>query len=241
MFRIALCDDNEEYLEKIVNKIIDYEKRKGKHFEIHKFTDSDVLMENIELSNLFDVYFLDIEMPNYTGIDLAEKIRQESETAMIVFITAYDSFAVKACGVNVVRYLMKEYLEEQLDDILNELLLRLEKVADNKVYVIVNQRKYVKLLQRNIIYVYKYQKNAIFVMLNGKEESERLSLLKVFEKMHNEDMIWLDRGIILNIRHVCRITDQKIVMEGGYEIVTSIDHIKSLKRQLINYWEKQLC
>lgn len=241
MYRIALCDDNEEHLEKIETRIRDYEKRNGNLFEVYKFVDSDILMDKIEAHNLFDAYFLDIEMPCYTGINLAEKIKQESDDAMIVFITAYDSFAVEACGINVVRYLLKEYIDEQMESILDELSERMRKVTDDKIYVIANQRRYVKLQQKNIIYVYKYQKNAIFVMRNGKEERDRRSLQETFEKMNNEDMIWLDRGIILNIRHICQVTGQKIIMEGGYVIVTSVEHIKELKRILINYWEKQLC
>lgn len=240
MYRIAVCDDNECYLKKIEDRIKDYEKRNEKYFDVYKFIDSDILMEKVEASNLFDVYFLDIEMPCYTGIDLAERIKQVSDTAMIVFITAYDSFAVNACGLNVVKYLMKEHIDEQIDDVLDEILEKLRRTSDDKVYVIVNQRRYIKLQQRDIIYVYKYQKNTVFVLRNGKEERERLSLQKAYEKMNNEDMIWLDRGIILNIRHICQITEQKIIMEGGYEIVTSLDHIKELKKILSDYWEKQL-
>ena len=240
MYRIAVCDDNECYLKKIEDRIKDYEKRNEKYFDVYKFIDSDILMEKVEASNLFDVYFLDIGMPCYTGIDLAERIKQVSDTAMIVFITAYDSFAVNACGLNVVKYLMKEHIDEQIDDVLDEILEELRRTSDDKVYVIVNQRRYIKLQQRDIIYVYKYQKNTVFVLRNGKEERERLSLQKAYEKMNNEDMIWLDRGIILNIRHICQITEQKIIMEGGYEIVTSLDHIKELKKILSDYWEKQL-
>ena len=240
MYRIAVCDDNECYLKKIEDRIKDYEKRNEKYFDVYKFIDSDILMEKVEASNLFDVYFLDIGMPCYTGIDLAERIKQVSDTAMIVFITAYDSFAVNACGLNVVKYLMKEHIDEQIDDVLDEILEELRRTSDDKVYVIVNQRRYIKLQQRDIINVYKYQKNTVFVLRNGKEERERLSLQKAYEKMNNEDMIWLDRGIILNIRHICQITEQKIIMEGGYEIVTSLDHIKELKKILSDYWEKQL-
>lgn len=240
MYRIAVCDDNECYLEKIEDRIKDYEKRNEKHFDVYKFIDSDILMEKIEAFNLFDVYFLDIEMPCYTGIDLAEKIKKVSDTAMIVFITAYDSFAVKACGFNVVKYLMKEHIDEQMDDILDEILERLRAISDDKMYVILNQRRYIRLQQRDIIYAYKYQKNTVFVLRNGQEERERLSLQKAYEKMDNEDMIWLDRGIILNIRYICQVTEQKIIMEGGYEIVTSVDHVKELKKILSDYWEKRL-
>lgn len=62
-----------------------------------------------ELSAFLDVdtVFLDIEMPGINGIELAEAIQSINENIQVVFITAFDEFAIKAFELNAVDYLLK--------------------------------------------------------------------------------------------------------------------------------------
>lgn len=61
-----------------------------------------------------DVVFLDIEMPGMTGIETAEKLHAVLPDAHIVFVTAYDEYAVKAFELNAVDYLLKPLQSERL-------------------------------------------------------------------------------------------------------------------------------
>ena len=51
-----------------------------------------------------DVLFLDIQMPGYTGFDLLNEIHF---TPIVVFVTAYDEYALKAFEVNALDYMLK--------------------------------------------------------------------------------------------------------------------------------------
>ena len=239
-YKIVLCDDNQQYLEILSNKLESYGEKKGIDFIIHKFNDSTLLMEWTEEKKLFDAYFLDIEMPCYTGIELAKKIREYSNVALIIFVTAYESFAVEACGLNVIQYLLKNQVLSRIEELMDELVFRLSYIQDNKIYVITNQRRYIKFQQKDIIYIYKHQKNACFVMMDKREEKERISLQDVFNKLNNQEMLWLDRGVILNLNHVWSVSGTSIKMSGGYEITTNETHITELKKALDVYWENLL-
>jgi DNA-binding LytR/AlgR family response regulator len=61
-----------------------------------------------------DVVFLDIEMPEAHGIELAEAIIENLETE-IIFITAYNKYAVEAFEVNAVDYILKPVCENRLN------------------------------------------------------------------------------------------------------------------------------
>lgn len=239
-YKIALCDDNQQYLEILSDKLENYGKKRGIDFIVHKFSDSTLLMEWTEEKKLFDAYFLDIEMPCYTGIELAKKIREYSNVSLIIFVTAYESFAVEACGLNVIQYLLKNQVLSRIEKLMDELVFRLSYIQDNKIYVITNQRRYIKFQQKDIIYIYKHQKNACFVIMDKREEKERISLQDVFNKLNNQEMLWLDRGVILNLNHVWSVSGTNIKMSGGYEITTNEAHITELKKALDVYWENLL-
>jgi len=58
-----------------------------------------------------DLVFLDIQMPRLTGIELVEVLTEKPE---IIFITAYDQFAIRAFELNAVDYLMKPFEKRRL-------------------------------------------------------------------------------------------------------------------------------
>ncbi len=68
-----------------------------------------------------DLLFLDIQMPEKTGFDLLQELEK---TPKVIFVTAYDEFALKAFEVNALDYLMKpvdpERLKETLQKVINE-------------------------------------------------------------------------------------------------------------------------
>ncbi|MDK2599870.1 response regulator [Bacillus stercoris] len=62
-----------------------------------------------------DAVFLDIEMPGVNGIELAEAIQSMNENIQVVFITAYNEFAIKAFELNAIDYLLKPVVYKRLE------------------------------------------------------------------------------------------------------------------------------
>src|SRR5262249_10284188 len=60
-----------------------------------------------------DVVFLDVQMPGLDGFDVVEAIQPSGHSA-IVFVTAYDRYAVRAFEVHAVDYLLKPFEPERL-------------------------------------------------------------------------------------------------------------------------------
>ena len=61
-----------------------------------------------------DIAFLDIKMPELDGMSLANQLQKNPNSPFIVFITAYDEFAVKAFENNAIDYLLKPISESRL-------------------------------------------------------------------------------------------------------------------------------
>ncbi|MTI69615.1 MAG: response regulator transcription factor [Firmicutes bacterium] len=105
-------------------------------YQLEDFSNIDIVdmakngLEAIEMNNKYkpDIIFLDIQMPKINGIDVAEKILISAHTPLIVFVTAYDDFAIKAFEVNAIDYLLKPVLKDRLTQALN----KVEKVLGNE-------------------------------------------------------------------------------------------------------------
>ncbi|MBC7342690.1 MAG: response regulator transcription factor [Clostridia bacterium] len=62
----------------------------------------------------YSVIFLDVEMPGMNGIELARILQQHARQPYVIFITAYEEYAVQAFEVNAVDYLLKPFDEKRL-------------------------------------------------------------------------------------------------------------------------------
>jgi two-component system LytT family response regulator len=103
-----------------------------------------------------DVLFLDIQMPGMTGFELISEI-QSDVMPMVIFVTAYDSFAVDAFKVHAVDYLLKPIEKVRLQD-------AVAKCLENEAVRVANEEKQ-RLLE-------------MVVSLSGKSEAAICSLLE---------------------------------------------------------------
>lgn len=79
-----------------------------------------------------DVVFLDIRMPELDGIALAEKLQKMPQSPLVVFVTAYDEYAVKAFEQCAVDYLLKPLSEPRLIATCEKLKSRLSEIQSAK-------------------------------------------------------------------------------------------------------------
>ncbi|MBK5211559.1 MAG: response regulator transcription factor [Coriobacteriia bacterium] len=68
-----------------------------------------------------DVIFLDINMPGFSGIQLAEVLKSHPNPPAIIFVTAYSNFALQAFEVNAIDYLIKPVDTERLNTALDKI------------------------------------------------------------------------------------------------------------------------
>ncbi|MFD0960939.1 response regulator [Paenibacillus chungangensis] len=87
-----------------------------------------------------DVLFLDIEMPGMNGIELAEEIRSEYPGLPIIFITAYDQYAVAAFEQEAIDYLLKPLELPRLEKTVARVRRELDKRAEQSAIEAMPQR-----------------------------------------------------------------------------------------------------
>ena len=78
-----------------------------------------------------DLMFLDIQMPGMTGFDVVEQLQQDN-MPLIVFVTAYDEYAVNAFDIHAVDYLLKPIEVERLQQAVNKVRERLDHGRDDQ-------------------------------------------------------------------------------------------------------------
>src|SRR5699024_2444745 len=118
--RIMIAED--EYLAK--EELI-YMLEKEKDIELCPSAETGEELIDLYFEHKPDVLMLDIEMPGMTGIDAARQIIKATKTPpYIVFITAYDTYAVEAFDVEAIDYLLKPFDQVRFQQMLERLRSR---------------------------------------------------------------------------------------------------------------------
>jgi len=107
--RVILIDDEQpalDYLEYHLNRISDF-KVFGKYTDPYE---GKHLIENEQV----DLVFLYIQIPNLDGIELAEQLLEKKPKLPIIFVTAYEKYAVKAFEINTIDYILKAISSSRL-------------------------------------------------------------------------------------------------------------------------------
>ena len=116
MFKIAICEDEEEILKDTGRKCIEY-LGKG-NVKVSLFSKGSSLLNAKEQ---FDLVLLDIELSDMSGINVMNEFELRRPYTYIAFLTAYDSYAKEAYGRNVLGFLSKPLKKSDLQRIIEKI------------------------------------------------------------------------------------------------------------------------
>ena len=128
MIKVAIADDELENIHHIEDVLKVYSEKRGVEFRTYAYENSSLLKQDIENGHEFDIFFLDVEMPEKTGLEVAYTIRKYFFESFIIFITNHSEYASDGYEISAFRYLLKDQVEEKLPHTLDNIIPDLERI-----------------------------------------------------------------------------------------------------------------
>ncbi|PLS02009.1 LytR/AlgR family response regulator transcription factor [Neobacillus cucumis] len=246
MLKAFIVDD-----EPLARDELSYLLKRSKQVEIAGEADSvEAAMEGLRTLEI-DVIFLDIQLEEESGIEIASKLNQLDYPPLIVFATAFDEYALKAFELNAVDYLLKPIDEKRIQNTIDKLY----KLAGNqeqnislsaKQQTFQNERseklavsideKIVLLNIADILYV--GTQDGKTVVATDKQKLWVNEPLVTFErKLLNGAIIRVHRAYLVNIDAILEIepwfnSTYNLIMKSGEKVPVSRTYTKELKQLL---------
>lgn len=122
--RIAICDDEQFFIDHFTKIIRDYFKYHSMTCEIIQYTNGYSLIEDFKTDKInVDVIVLDIEMPEYSGIQAIKDIRKINHEIPVMFISSIETCGDVAVEYGICKYVYKSAGEEKIYRAFDSLLL----------------------------------------------------------------------------------------------------------------------
>lgn len=243
MFKAFIVDD-----EPLARDELAFLLKRSKQVEIAGEGDSiESSLSQIQKLQI-DVIFLDIQLANESGLDLAEKIMDLDPRPEIVFATAYDEYALKAFELQAIDYIMKPFDEirvlqtvEKLEKVLkgkenrdsSSLDKRLPSSKRNDKLAVTIDERIVLIPVHEIVYIGTIEGRTVIV--TDKQRYQVNEPLITYErKLHQRSIVRVHRGYLVNLDKIVEIqpwfhSTYNLIMKDGEKIPVSRTFTKELK------------
>lgn len=146
---VVILDDELAFAEMLDKQIEIHCIKKDWLYESQIYTSGRELLEK-DLSRV-QIVFLDIDMPEQSGLDIAKILREHYPELILVFVTAFIEYAPAGYKVDAFRYLLKPQLGEELPCCMDSIQ---EKLYESKSCVLVRLKNRIeKVSIKSILYV----------------------------------------------------------------------------------------
>lgn len=236
MIRIGVVDDEKMFRDRISEIVVNVLKGEQVQTEIKKYADGTHFFEALSAGEPFDILLADIQMAGMDGMELGRRIRRNSPGMYIIFITSYEEYAAESYRIEAFQYILKQDLESRLPGVIRELAYRLEE-QEQEYRIVGNSVEKVKLFYKNIIYLYK-SKGAKYVNYVTEEGifRERISLESLLKELDSKIFIPVERGYVVNMKRICRISGDTLYLEKGYQVQVSRARLTMVKQEITRCW-----
>lgn len=239
MLRIAICDDEEKQLCQAAAMLNAYlRSRPGLHGHVETFRSGGTLLERAEDTEGFDLYVLDILMPELSGIDTGRRLRALGQGGEIVYLTSSNDFAADSYDVRAFFYLLKPVNEGKLFQVLDGAVENLKRRRSSAVVVTTVDGPRRILLER-IRYVERVGRYMRYYCTDTTIDSQtiRVSFREAVASLLADRRFCLcGASFVLNFQHVTGVNGQTALLDNGQAVILPRTSATEFKKAWGNYW-----
>lgn len=242
MIRIVLCDDSAPFLETLSIEIRQILRRNKIEGAIYSYEYIEDIPSQL-LSNC-DVFFLDVDFneKQYTGIDLAKRIRKIRPDAVIVFVTNYIEYAPEGYEVQAFRYLLKSNIHLKLEQCLLQTISKLQVERETMQINISGENLSIPIA--DILYIESQGHLALIHVLKKGSQGVKIyrfysSLANLEKQLSLQGFLRIQKSYLVNMRRIKKYQCNEAQLDNGQTLRVSEKNYAEQKRQYLLWKGRQ--
>lgn len=234
MPRILICDDNEVFSQRLRSEI--RSQLPQMKADIRAFTELEDIPESVLAG--CDLAFLDIDFAGkqYTGLDIAAKLRKLRPDAVIIFVTNYIEYAPEGYEVGAFRYILKSDLERKLPMYLGQAMEELE--SGREVLKLRSSGEIITIPLPQIRYI-ESDRHTVILHTERRDYTAYMSLSELEERLEPKGFLRLHKSYLVNMAHLTKYSSTEAVLSDGTALRVSARSY-AVQKQKFLLWKGRL-
>lgn len=231
MIRIAVVEDEQNYIDQITEYLRRYEEEQKEELQITVYRDGDGI--TAEYKAQFDIIFMDIQMKFVDGMTAAEEIRKADSEVIIIFITNMTQYAIRGYEVDALDYVLKPVTYFAFSQKLKKAVARIKKRGSDHVTIPIKGGVY-RFNVSDIYYVESQGHNLIYHTAGGTYTAAG-TMKSAEEALQSLGFCRGNKCYLINLNHVDGIQNKCAIVKGE-SLQLSRPRLNGFMQALTRHW-----
>lgn len=233
---ILLCDDDKDFLQRISDTVAGQPVPPGASICITKSSNPAEITDR-QLSQ-YHIMFLDIDMDERSGMDIARRVRELHLDTVIIFVTNYPEFSMEGYEVRAFRYLLKQELEQKLPNYFRDALAELPR--DDKVLRFSANAESFNIPDKDILYLESNQRVIYLYTVKPMQAPDRFygKMEDLAAELEGDGFLRIQKSYLVNMAYIKKFNYDRVVLFDGKELSVSQKRYSQMKVQYLSWKNK---
>lgn len=212
--RIAICDDEENIIDIMLSAVRTAFARRGVTAEIEAFSSVEPLWRGMKL-RVFDLIFLDIEMPGTDGIAFGERLRTCGDRTEIVFVSAREDRVFDTFKVHPFDFVRKSNFLGDLTKVIDNYLAVLSGRKGGTITV--QSKSGIMNIPLSSVTYFEGCGKTQLIHIEGKKDTVPVyrSMELLEDELSGKGFIRVHKGMLVNYKYISRILVNDVELTDG--------------------------
>ena len=236
--RVLICDDDAAFAQDMAQRILALPEYSAKSMSVDCLTDLAAM--NSAALVKYDILFLDIDLGDKSGIDLARGMLAQNSEAVLIFVTNFNEYAPEGYEVNAFRYLTKADLDQKLPGYFSD-ALAVCRTRQRKVEIFCEGESMPVPVQ-TIVYVESkgHEQLLHLVGWSRKELYTRMTMLQLEELLFPQGFLRIHKQFLVNMAYLQSLQSTGAVLTTGKSLKASARNYRENQRKFTNWKAQQI-
>ena len=228
---VLICDDEWSVTEQVSELLQKHCAETGTQVRFHLF-DAPCAIKDFAK---YDIAILDIDMGNFSGIDLARRLRKEKPGIVIIFLTNFIQYAPEGFEVQAFRYLLKSDMQERLVSYFEDAVR--EVVREKQIITISVNSELIDIPVNHILYLESNLRIIIMHLIHDERIEYRFygNMTDLSEKLEDLGFLRIQKSFLVNMEYIEQMQYEKVRLRGEIVLPSSAKNHKELKQHYLKW------
>ena len=237
MITIAVCDDDA-----VFSKMLAVELRRLTVNSLPESLDCRVtgcfnsgkdVIDYLE-NNTINILFLDVEMKDMNGFELASVLRCKYPDMLIIFVSAYENHVFSSFAYAPFRFLRKSHIDEELGAALTAAVGKI--MADHESAVFSTVDGQFEIRYRDISYFESARNYVLIHTRSGKTYKTRSTLSQIVDKIDSRRFCMIHKSFFVNLENIRRVDGIcSLTLNDGTSLMISTRRAQQFKKAYMDF------
>lgn len=234
MIQVAICDDDMTTTSQIEEYIRQIEIEQHIQVQSRIFFDGKSFIQSVESGEVYDLIYLDVEMPLMKGLDAAKKLREMDIPSLIIYISNYETYCEPMIETEPFRFLRKPI--NDMDLFRKYFMSAYKKLENKKEYYTYSYKKIHHKVNINDIMYFESNNRKIYMHTNGNFPDDVFydQLDNVQKDLESKSctFIRIHQSYLVNNTYINTAQHDIVILVNGTELPISEKRQKEIQRKL---------